>query len=111
MTTKVHNRLRRISETLDKQAPQKESVDLATPDAEAAALAEKLQTAQMNFMFSKAVLFIGKWIIRPLIWWPIKFFAVASFKIFVLSQPSKEIMRQNEEAQQQYDMYRIMRRL
>ncbi|AEC18854.1 hypothetical protein PT7_0314 [Pusillimonas sp. T7-7] len=75
-------------------------IDLGKPDAEAAVLAEKLQKVPMNFVFGKIVLFIGKWIVRPFIWWPVKFFALAIVKVMAMNQPTqqqRELRRRREK--------------
>lgn len=48
-------------------------IDLAQPDASSEPLADTLKTAQMNAVFSRLVLFTWKWIVRPLVYWPMKF--------------------------------------
>lgn len=60
-------------------------IDLGKPDAAAAELSETLQSAATNSLFTRIVLtltrsasFIGVWIIRPFIWWPIKAFLTAA---------------------------------
>lgn len=76
-------------------------IDLAKPDASAAELAEKLQKVPMNFLFGKIALFAGKWIIRPLIWWPIRsFFFIASY-ILAAQKQSPETERQNRRNRRQ----------
>ncbi len=75
-------------------------IDLAKPDPEAAALAEKLQKVPMNFAFGKIALFIGKWVVRPFIWWPVKFFALAIVKVMAMSQPTRQ-HREFEERREQ----------
>lgn len=49
------------------------SVDLAKPDAAAAELADTLQKITANTLFTRVVLMSTKWVIRPLIWLPIKY--------------------------------------
>lgn len=84
------------------------TIDLATPDPAAADLADKLRTAQMNFMFSKAVVFVGKWIIRPFVWWPIKYTFLSIFKLILVGardQPKRNwIDDLNQEARRQRDL-------
>lgn len=57
------------------------SEDLATPNADAAELASTLQKMPMNVLFGKAALFTGKWILRPIFWWPIKYYFVLLYKM------------------------------
>src|SRR5690606_32259804 len=84
------------------------TIDLATPDPAAAELAEKLRTAQMNFMFSKDVVFVGKWIIRPFVWWPIKYTFLSIFKLILVGardQPKRNwIDDLNQEARRRRDL-------
>ncbi|AEC18853.1 hypothetical protein PT7_0313 [Pusillimonas sp. T7-7] len=86
-------------------------IDLGKPDGQAAALAEKLQKVPMNFAFGKIVLFIGKWIVRPFIWLPVKFFALAIVKIMAFSQPSKESTNLIRRVQIDEDQRRLRRTL
>ena len=60
-------------------------IDLSKPDAGAAELAGTLQTVVANSMFTRLMLWITRgasffliWIVRPLVWWPLKamFFAI-----------------------------------
>lgn len=57
------------------------SQDLATPTADAAELASTLQKMPMNVLFGKAALFTGKWILRPIFWWPIKYYFILMYKM------------------------------
>lgn len=54
-------------------------IDLGKPDAAAAEFAETLQTATTNSLFTRLILWGTRgasifliWIVRPLIWWPLK---------------------------------------
>lgn len=60
-------------------------IDLGKPDAASAELAETLQNATTNTLFTRIVLmltrsgsFIAVWILRPLFWWPVKAFLLAT---------------------------------
>ncbi|TFL14071.1 hypothetical protein CSC67_07850 [Pusillimonas caeni] len=76
-------------------------LDLGKPDAEAAQLAEKLQNAQMSFLFSRVALFIGNWIVRPFIWWPLKLLGLSWLKMMAVSTDSKKKYDVNEERRRQ----------
>lgn len=73
--------------------------DLANPDSAAADLADKLRTAQMNFMFSKAVVFVGKWVIRPFIWWPIKYTVLGLAKVMLFGIRGEQPWTEDDERQ------------
>lgn len=71
-------------EELQSLSENPKRINLARPDDSAAELAENLQTAVTNGIFSRLALlltriasFIFVWILRPFVWLPIKFFGVA----------------------------------
>ena len=72
-------------------------IDLAVPDADAVQLAEKLQNAQAGLLFSRVVVFTGKWIVRPFIWWPLKLLGLSSLKLMTFSAVSGRKYDVNEE--------------
>lgn len=58
--------------------------DLSRPNAEAEGLADTLRTVQTNMIFTRVVTILLKWIIRPLVIWPIKYGALALLAYFKL---------------------------
>ena len=67
-------------------------IDLSKPDAAAAELADTLQTVASNSLFTRVALTTVKWgtlttrwVIRPLVWLPIKYFSKAVWWSFINS--------------------------
>lgn len=76
---------------------QGSAIDLAKPDAAAAELSETLQTVATNSLFTRVALttikwgaLTTRWVVRPLIWLPIKYTFKASWWMFINSFPSAE---------------------
>lgn len=90
-------------------------IDLGKPDAAAAELAETLQTAVTNTLFTRTVLmltrggsFIAIWIIRPLFWWPLKSFLAAAVWANTSNEKSRRhqrMLERNFEEQRRQDDY------
>lgn len=79
MTTRTHARWQHAADLRRNLEPVSEPVDLATPGPEAAELAEKLQAVHTQITFMRIVYFFGKWVLRPIFWWPIKYYGKALF--------------------------------
>ncbi|SHI11653.1 hypothetical protein [Pollutimonas bauzanensis] len=103
MSTRAHSRWQQAAQVRQDNAPDPAPVDLSKPDAQAAALAEKLQAIHTQITFIRIVRFIGRWVIRPIVWWPIKYLYRFTNQIMVLTSPSPEIAKRNREAQRRRD--------
>lgn len=77
MTTRIHARWQHAADLHRNLEPVSEPVDLATPGPDAAALAEKLQAAHTQITFIRVIHFLGKWVLRPIFWWPLKYYGKA----------------------------------
>lgn len=85
-------------------------IDLGKPDAAAAKLAETLQTATANTLFTRIVLmltrsgsFIAVWILRPLFWWPLKAFLLAAVWT---NTPNENSRRNQRELERRWELQR-----
>lgn len=75
-------------------------IDLGKPDAAAAELSETLQTVATNSLFTRLMLwgarsasFVLVWIVRPLVWWPLK----ALFHAIIWTNTPNENSRRNQK--------------
>ncbi|SHI11663.1 hypothetical protein [Pollutimonas bauzanensis] len=101
MTTRAHSRWQQAAQVRQDNAPDPAPIDLSKPDAQAAALAEKLQAIHTQITFIRIVRFIGKRIIRPIIWWPVRYFFLFTYKFTVLISPSPEEEEEEWERQRE----------
>lgn len=76
-------------------------IDLGKPDEAAAELSETLQTVATNSLFTRLMLwgsrsaaFVLVWIVRPLVWWPLK----ALFHAIIWTNTPNENSRRNQRA-------------
>lgn len=89
-------------------------IDLGKPDAAAAELADTLQTAATNTFFTRTVLmltrgtsFIFVWVLRPLLWLPLKFLVSGAAGVLAISQPSVETHERNKRARRRRDNAKV----
>ncbi|HCN73330.1 MAG: hypothetical protein H5U29_01785 [Pusillimonas sp.] len=89
-------------------------IDLGKPDAAAEEFAETIQTVATNSLFTRIILwgtrgtsFFFIWIVRPLIWWPLK----ALFSTIVWANtPTEKSRRYAQEIQRMNDQNRKKQR-
>lgn len=86
------------AQSVGKESNNTQQIDLAKPDASAVELAENLQTITTNSLFTRIALVATKWIIRPLLWWPIKYLTkVAWWSLRNTNVPDLEERRRRNE--------------
>ena len=82
-------------------------IDLSKPDAGAAELAGTLQTVVANTLFTRLMLwgtrgasFFLIWIVRPLVWWPLK---AMFFAIIWANTPNEKSRRNQQEIERRWE--------
>lgn len=81
-------------------------IDLGKPDGKAEVLADQLKTVQAQVLFSRLALFTCQWILRPLLWWPIKYLGLSILRDIEVSranQPKLAAMNRSLRRKRQID--------
>lgn len=80
-------------------------IDLGKPDGQAEVLANQLKTVQAQVLFSRLALFTCQWILRPLLWWPIKYLGLSILRNIEISRANQpKLAAMNEEHQRQREL-------
>jgi hypothetical protein len=103
MNTRAHSSWQRAVELQPAPDASEQVLDLAHPDAQSAELAEKLQAAHTQITFFRVVIFGWRWVLRPLLWWPVKYYGRLLAFAFIWQKNNTSWTAGNEEQRRRDD--------
>jgi hypothetical protein len=103
MNTRAHSSWQRAAQLQREPHSSERVLDLAHPDAQSAQLAEQLQAVHTQITFFRVVIFGWRWVLRPLLWWPVKYYGRLLAFAFIWQKNNTSWTADNEEQRRRDD--------